>query len=151
MIDEKLDFKFLKVKNGKPFFAIINLEITKNESENEIIDEYTGVGWETQGNIESVPMKGYDTWKKAVRRGLEFVFLHSSQKWKVTIKKVEGRVCTDTNPTIIGYTTILAFCQQTNLELAIDIKNKLEEFTFSSWENENDTKIPDFINLEYEN
>ena len=90
MIDEKLDFKFLKVKNGKPFFAIINLEITKNESENEIIDEYTGVGWETQGNIESVPMKGYDTWKKAVRRGLEFVFLHSSQKWKVTIKKVEG-------------------------------------------------------------
>lgn len=38
MINEKLDFKFLKVKNGKPFFAIINLEIIKNESENKFIN-----------------------------------------------------------------------------------------------------------------
>ena len=151
MIDEKLDFKFLKVKNGKPFYAIINLEIIKNENKNEIIEEYIRVVWAREGNIDSVPMKGFETWKKAIRNGLEFVFLHSNQKWKVTIKKVEGRVFIDTNPTIIGYTTILAFCQQTNLELDDVIKNKLEDFTFKSWENQNDTKTPNFINLDYEN
>ena len=83
MIDEKLDFKFLKVKNGKPFFAIINLEITKNESENEIIDEYTGVGWETQGNIESVPMKGYDTWKKQLEEDQNLFFYTAARNGKL--------------------------------------------------------------------
>ncbi|WP_298141368.1 hypothetical protein [Flavobacterium sp.] len=150
MIDEKLDFRLLKVKNGKPFFAIINLEVSRNDNENEVIEEYHGEGWKGQGSIESVTMNGYEDWKKAVKNGLEFAFSNSHEKWKVKIKKVEGRIFTDTNPTIVGYVTILAFYKQINLELDSDLKNKIENFTFKSWENKNYEKIPNFINLVYE-
>lgn len=144
------DFRLLKVKNGKPFFAIINIEVTESQDGNEVIENYSGEGWKGQGSIESVPIKGYEDWKEAVKKGLEFVFSKSVQKWKVKINKVEGRVMTDTNPTIVGFTTILAFCEQTNLKLDDSLKSQLEEFTFRSWENKNDEKIPNFINLQYD-
>ncbi|HLO72664.1 MAG TPA: hypothetical protein VK164_01895 [Flavobacterium sp.] len=150
MIDEKLDYKLLKVKNGKPFFAVINIEVYKSDNENEIIEEYSGEGWTRQGNIENIQSKGYEDWKKAVRSGLEFAFSISNQKWKVKIKKVEGRIATDTNPTIIGFATILAFCEKTNLKLESEIIDKIENFTFKSWENRNHEKIPNFKNLGYD-
>lgn len=156
MIDDKLDYRLLKFRNGKPFFAIINLEISANENQNEIIEDYIGEGWIRMGDIESIPGKntegkvGYEDWKKAVVKGLEFAFSKTNKKWSVKIKKVEGRIATDTNPTIVGYATILAFCKQTNLELDFDLNSKIENFTFKSWENKNDEKIPNFINLEYE-
>lgn len=150
MINEKLDYRFLKVKNGKPFFAIVNLEVCKSDSRNEIIEEYIGEGWKRQGSIESVPINGYEDWKKAVKNGLEFAFSKTHEKWNVKIKKVEGRIGTDTNPTIIGLATILAFCEQANLNLDSDLKNEIENFTFKSWENKNDEKIPNFIDLDYE-
>jgi hypothetical protein len=150
MINRELDFKLLKVKNGKPFFAIVNLEIEKNEKENEIIEEYHGEGWTNQGNIESIPLRGYDDWKKAVKNGLEFAFSKSTENWKVRVKKVEGRIAFDTNPTIVGFATILAFCKLTKLELDINLMSEIENFTYKSWENKNDIKIPNFKNLEYE-
>ncbi|MFC6095529.1 hypothetical protein ACFPVY_02635 [Flavobacterium qiangtangense] len=150
MSDDKQDFVLLKVKNRKPFFAIINLEVYKSDFENEIIEEYCGEGWLRQGVIESVSMKGYEDWKKAVKNGLEFAFSKSAEKWKVKIKKVEGRIATDTNATIVGFATILAFCEQTNLNLDNDVIERIENFTFKSWENKNDEKIPNFLNLDYE-
>lgn len=150
MIDDKVDYRLLKVKNGKPFFAIINIEVSRNDSKNEIVEEYSGEGWIRQGNIESIPLKGYESWKKAVISGLEFVFSKSNEKWTVKIKKVEGRIGTDTNPTIVGFATILAFCKRTNLELDFDLNSQLENFTYNSWENKNYEKIPNFMNLDYE-
>lgn len=150
MINDNLDYQFFKVKNGKPFFAIVNLEVIRSDADNEIIEDYSGEGWIKQGQIESIPNKGYDSWKKAVVKGLEFAFSLSNEKWKVRIKKVEGRIATDTNPTIVGFVTILAFCHQTNLNLDSDFKSKLEEFTFKSWDNNNYEKIPDFFKLDYE-
>ena len=150
MIDDKLDYRLLKVKNGKPFFAIINIKVNPSDSENEIIEEYTGEGWTKQGNIESAPLKGYDSWKKAVINGLEFAFSKSNKKWIVKIKKLEGRIGIDTNPTVVGYTAILAFCKQTNLELDFDTSKQIENFAFKSWDNKNHEKIPNFLNLQYE-
>ena len=150
MIDNKLDFRFLKIKNGKPFFAIVNLEISRSENGNEVIEEYLGEGWKSQGIIESIPTIGYEDWKRAVRKGLEFVFSLTNEKWKVKIKKVEGRILTDTNPTVVGFATILAFCEQANLELDSNLKSKIEDFTFRSWEKNNAERIPNFIDLEYE-
>jgi len=150
MIDDKLDYRLLKVKDGKPFFAIINIEVTLSDSKNEIIEEYIGEGWTRQGNIESIPAKGYESWKKAVIKGLEFVFSKTNQKWTVKVKKVEGRIAIDTNPTIVGYATILAFCKQTDFELDYELNNQIEKFAFNSWQNKNYEKIPNFINLEYE-
>lgn len=150
MIDNNLDYKLLKVKKGKPFFAIVNLEVCKSDSRNEIIEEYCGEGWTKQGVIENVSNIGYEDWKKAVKKGLEFAFSKSHEKWNVKIKKVEGRIGTDTNPTIVGLATILAFCEQANLNLDLDLKNEIENFTFKSWKNKNDEKIPNFIDLVYE-
>lgn len=156
MINDQLDYRLLKTKNGKPFFAIINLEISPNDNQNQIIEEYAGQGWVRLGDIESVPAKDikgtvvYDDWRKAVLKGLEFAFYKTTKKWTVKVKKAEGRIATDTNPTIIGYATILAFCKQTNLELDFDSNNQIEDFTFKSWENDNDKKIPNFITLKYE-
>jgi len=150
MVNDELDYRLLKIKNGKPFFSIINLEVSLNDSKNEIIEEYIGEGWIKQGNLESVPSNGYESWKKAVVNALEFVFSKTNQKWTVKIKKVEGRIGTDTNPTIVGFATILAFCKQTNLELDSELNSQIEQFAFNSWENKNDEKIPNFMNLDYE-
>ncbi|WP_202700829.1 hypothetical protein [Flavobacterium sp. UGB4466] len=157
MIDEKLDYRWQKIKNGKPFLAIMNLEISKNDNQNEIIEEYDGKGWVGMGNFVSIPAKDepgkahFRNWRKAVIKGLEFVFSKTDTKWTVKIKKVEGLIATDTNPTIVGYAAILAFCRQTNLELDFDTSRKIEDFTFKSWEVKNsDIKIPNFTDLKYE-
>ena len=74
----------------------------------------------------------------------------NNENWKVKIKDVIGRIATDTNPTIIGYVAILAFCEQTKLELNPDLKKEIDNFVFKSWENGNDDKIPNFTKLNYE-
>ncbi|MBE8726956.1 hypothetical protein [Flavobacterium hungaricum] len=156
MINETLDFRWQKIKNGKPHFALINLEISPNDNQNEIIEEYSGEGWIGMGYFASIPAKdvpgtaGFADWKKAVLKGLQFVFSKTETHWSVRIKKVEGLIATDTNPTILGYATILAFCKQTNIELDPDLMKAIEDFTFRSWEGKNYEKIPNFMNLQYE-
>ena len=84
------------------------------------------------GSFASIPAKedagkaGFSSWRKAVLNALEFVLSKTETKWTIKIKKVEGLLITDTNPTIVGYTTILAFCKQTNLELDSDLIQQLE-------------------------
>lgn len=156
MINETLDFQWRKIKNGKSFLAVINLEISPNENQNEIIEEYTGKGWVGMGYFAAIPAKdeagkaGFSDWKEAVLKGLKFAFSKTQTKWTVTIKKVEGLLVTDTNPTIVGYAAILAFCKQTDLELDADVIQQLENFTFKSWEGKNYEKIPNFTDLQYE-
>lgn len=156
MIDETLDYQLRKVKNGKTFLAIVNLEISKNDNQNEIIEEYTGEGWIGIGHFASIPAKDesgnarFSDWRKAVLRGLELVFFKIDTKWTVKVKKVEGLLITDTNPTIIGYATILAFCKQTNIELESDLVQKIEDFVYNSWEDKNHEKIPNFTTLQYD-
>ncbi|MNU11925.1 hypothetical protein D3C72_2601630 [compost metagenome] len=53
----------------------------------------------------------------------------------------------DTNPTIVGYTGILAFIEQTNVVISNEIIQDIEEFVYSSWYNGNEKKIPDFNEL----
>lgn len=156
MINETLDFQWRKIKNGKPFFAIVNLEISPNENQNEIIEEYNGEGWIGMGYFASIPAKdeagkaGFSGWREAVLNALEFILSKTKTKWTIKVKKVEGLLITDTNPTIVGYATILAFCKQTNLELDSDLIQQIEDFTFRSWEGKNFEKIPNFMNLQYE-
>ncbi|MEN2413738.1 hypothetical protein [Flavobacterium mesophilum] len=156
MIDETLDYRFLKIKNGKPFFAIVNLEVSPNENENEIIEEYIGEGWIGMGHFASIPAKDeagkarFSDWRKAVLKGLELIFSKIETKWTVKVKKVEGLLITDTNPTIVGYAAILAFCEQINLKLDTELKKKIENFVFNSWKDKNYEKVPNFITLEYD-
>lgn len=156
MIDETLDYQWRKIKNGKPFLGVVNLEISPNDNQNEIIEEYNGDGWIGMGYLASIPAEtepgkaGFTDWKKAVQKGLEFAFSKTETKWTVKIKKAAGLISTDTNPTILGYTVILAFCKQANIELDVALLQKIEDFTFKSWEAKNYEKIPNFIDLKYE-
>lgn len=156
MVNKALDYQWRKIKNGKPFLAVVNLEVSPNENQNEIIEEYTGKGWVGMGYFASIPAKdeagkaGFSDWRKAVLKALKFVLSKTETKWTIKIKKVEGLLITDTNPTIVGYTVILAFCKETNLELNSDLMEQLENFTFRSWEGKNYEKIPSFTNLQYE-
>ncbi|KFF05589.1 hypothetical protein [Flavobacterium reichenbachii] len=100
------DFRWMKVKNGRLHFAVVNLSIEKNEIGNEIIENYSGDGF--SNNSIEIGTDGLEDWKLGLRKGLEFVLLNSSSFWTVTINGLEGKPFMDTNPTIVGYTGILA-------------------------------------------
>jgi len=141
------EYQFLKVKNGKYYFAFINLEIEISDFKNEIIENFSGVGY--SNHSIDVGENGADNWKLGLRRGLEFALSLSDNFYKITVNKLEGKI-TDTNPTIIGFTGILAFCKQSNNNLSEQLLMQLESFVYSSWDDKNFEKIPNFKNLNFD-
>ena len=125
------EYQFLKVKNGKYYFAFINLEIEISDFKNEIIENFSGNGY--SNHSIDVGENGADNWKLGLRRGLEFALSLSDNFYKITVNKLEGKI-TDTNPTIIGFTGILAFCKQSNNNLREQLLMQLESFVYSSWD-----------------
>ena len=142
----KNEYQFLKVKNGKFYFAFIYLEIEISDFRNEIIENFSGVGY--SNHSIDVGENGADNWKLGLRQGLEFALSLSDNFYKITVNKLEGKI-TDTNPTIIGFTGILAFCKQSNNNLSEELLMKLESFVYSSWDEKNFEKIPNFKNLNF--
>jgi hypothetical protein len=147
MILDPKSYKWTKVKNGIGYFAMVNIDVFPNlEGTNEIKERYRGTGFTSQGHIEEVPEKGYDSWKAGARSGLEYAFALIDSNWTVQINKIEG-LSTDTNPTIIGYTILRAFLDRINHELASTQIEKLEEFVLRSWSKPYESLIPDFFIL----
>jgi hypothetical protein len=142
MRNSEQDYRWMKYKSGKSYFAIVNLDIIKNETGNEIIENYSGNGY--SNHSIDVGKEGMETWKKGLIKGLEFALLHSSDFWTITINKVEGKPVTDSNPAIIGYVGILSFSEQTRVEISAEIIDNLEDFVFHSWNGNNAEKIPNF-------
>ncbi|MDX6188151.1 hypothetical protein SGQ83_02225 [Flavobacterium sp. Fl-318] len=135
-------FRWMKYKNGKSYFAIVNLDIKKNGIKNEIVENYSGTGFSNQGI--DVGAEGMGTWKKGLRNGLEFIVSKSSCFWTITINGLYGKPVTDTNPAIIGYTGILAFLEEAKVVIdEVDLE-ELERFVYHSWDNGNAEKIPNF-------
>jgi len=141
------EYQFLKVKNGKFYFAFINMEIEISDFKNEIIENFSGDGY--SNHSIDVGENGADNWKLGLRRGLEFALSLSDKFYKISVNKLEGKV-TDTNPTIIGFTGILAFCKQSNNNLSEELLMQLESFVYSSWDEKNFEKIPNFKNLNFD-
>lgn len=144
----KSEFVFSKMKNGKPHFAIVNIE-AEQSNENQVIENYSGRGFKSQGDIEEIQREGYDDWKEAVKRAIAFVLKRTEQNWKITINNVAGRIFTDTNPTIISYTTILALTKKMGIILDDPTRTKLDEMVFDSW-NHGDLTLPDLENFSFE-
>ncbi|KFF17555.1 hypothetical protein [Flavobacterium hydatis] len=136
------DYRWLKYKNGKSYFAIVNLDIEKSEIKNEIIENYSGMGY--SNHSIDVGSEGMESWKKGLIAGLEFALSFSSDFWKIVINKVEGKPMTDTNPTIIGYTGILAFLEATEIVIDKQLLQQLEEFVYDSWKENSDERKPNF-------
>lgn len=147
MKNQGLDYRWVKYKNGRPYFAIVNLSIEKDEIKNQIIENYSGIGY-SDHSID-VRSEGMETWKKGLIAGLEFALSCSSDFWKIIINKVEGKPMTDTNPSIIGYTGILAFLEATEIIIDEQVLRQLEDFVYDSWEVNNAEKIPNFYNRIY--
>lgn len=150
MTDNETFYRWTKFKNGVGSVAIVTLDVSKNNSDqNEIIEHYTGQGFTSQGYIEDIPANGYDSWKIAARHGLEYAFSLIDTFWTVNLKKVEGRAFTDTNPTIVAYTVLRAFFDKIGFQLDPNQIEVLEEFVLSSWTKPYKELIPNFFNLTF--
>jgi hypothetical protein len=147
MKNQGLDYRWVKYKNGRPYFAIVNLSIEKDEIKNQIIENYSGIGY--SNHSIDVGSEGMETWKKGLIAGLEFALSCSFEFWKITINAVVGKPITDTNPTIIGYTGILGFLEATEIIIDEQVLRQLEDFVYDSWEVNNVEKTPNFYNRIY--
>ena len=143
-------YRWTKIKNGIGSVAIVTLDVEPNSfGINQILEHYSGEGFTSQGYIEDVPENGYDSWKIAAKHGLEYAFSFINTHWRVHIIKIEGRIATDTNPTIVGYTVLRAFFDKINFQLTDKQIEVLEDFVLSSWTKPYKELIPNFFNLTF--
>ena len=150
MTNDTTFYRCTKFKNGIGSVALVTLDVEQNSFEqNQILEHYSGQGFTSQGDIEDVPENGYDSWKIAARHGLEYAFSFIDTYWTVRINKIEGRIATDTNPTIVGYTVLRAFFDKINFQLIDKQIEILEEFVLSSWARPYKELIPNFFNMTF--
>ncbi|MBL7708763.1 MAG: hypothetical protein JNJ86_06800 [Chitinophagaceae bacterium] len=150
MTNNETFYRWKKFKNGVGSVAMVTLDVTKNNSDqNKIVEHYSGRGFTSQGNIEDIPANGYDSWKISARHGLEYAFSLIDTFWTVDLNKIEGRAFTDTNPTIVAYTVMRAFFDKIGFQLDPNQIEILEKFVLSSWTNPYKELIPNFFNLTF--
>jgi hypothetical protein len=146
MTNETTFYRWTKFKNGFSSVALVTLGVEQNSSDtNQILEHYSGQGLTSQGIIEEVPEIGYDSWKVAARHGLQYAFSLIDTHWTVHINKIQGRIATDTNPTIVGYTVLRAFFDKIKYQLSDKQIETLEDFVLSSWTKPYKELIPDFL------
>lgn len=137
-----------KVKNRLHHFGKVSLKIELTETNMLEIEENfsdKNIPNFSQGQIISIPKKGFEIWKEGIRKGIEYAYLKINKKngLKVIIEKAEGLV-TDTNPTILGFSACRAILEKLpNSESQYELE-QLEKLVFSSWDYEYDA-IPNFI------
>lgn len=145
----KSKYRLGVMKNGKPFCGEVILEIESSLDivEHQIIEQYQGEGFLSQGGIEKIPEEGYDSWKQGVKRGIIYGIkkIIDARKLKVTILECSG-LTTDTNPIILAFVASRAILKELeNKELESEL-NRLEELVFSSWNFKFDSQL-DFDNF----
>ncbi len=136
-----------KVKNGLLHFGKVSLRIELTETNMlEIEEEYSDKKNSSfsQGQIISVPQKGFELWKEGACVGIEHAYLKVNRKsgLKVIIDNIEGLI-TDTNPTIIGFLAYKAIINKLPNSESQHEHEQLEKLVFSSWDYEYDA-IPNF-------
>ena len=125
--------KFNKVKNGISYFAEVYLDINLKTVSKTIEIRCDGQGFSAQGHMETATSFGYDDWKQGAVLGIEYACQKANCiNYHITITKIIG-LSTDTNPTIVGVTAILAVWQAINFVVAKETIRKLEEYVFTSW------------------
>lgn len=142
-------YKLGTVKNGKPFFGevILEIELLPHSDKHDVVEKYNAKGFQGQGYLESIPQNGYDSWKKGVRIGVEYALrmIDDNRSFRVTILESNG-LTTDTNPIILAYVSSRAILKELkNKESKADLA-KIEEIVFNSWNYEYGNQI-DFDKL----
>ena len=135
--------KFNKVKNSIGYFAEVHLDINLKVVGKLIEIQCDGQGFSAQDYMEEVTSLGYNNWKQGAVLGIEYACQKANcLNYHITIKKIIG-LSTDTNPTIVGITAILAVWQAINFVVTSETITKIEEYVFTSW-NMADNALPYF-------
>lgn len=93
--------------------------------------------------MEEVTSLDYNDWKQGAVLGIEYACQKANcLNYHITIKKIID-LSTDTNPTIVGITAILAVWQAINFVVTSETITKIEEYVFASW-NMADNALPYF-------
>lgn len=145
-------YKLRIVKNGKSFYGevILEIESISGLKEHQIIENYQGKGFQSQGYVETIPKEGYDSWKQGIKNGIIYglKLIIDDRKFNVTILEANG-LTTDTNPIILAFVAARALLDKIeNKESKTEVE-KLEELVYSSWNHGFDSQI-DFENLTIE-
>jgi hypothetical protein len=140
-------YKVAKYKDGLPHYGEVILNIELTETNNlELIENYQGDGWISQGYEVIVPHKGYDQWKMGIQNGINYAYkkLKNNNGLKVTVVQASGLI-TDTNPTILGFSASRAILNKLENSENEEKFRELEHLMFSSWNYDFDS-VPDFDN-----
>lgn len=131
----EVNYKIAKQHKGKPFLGEIELDLIINETVGlEIVENYQGNGFESQGQIIEVSSKGFIPWKHGIKSGIIYAYdkLCNIRGLIVKIKKTYG-LATDTNPTILGYISSRAILDNLANFESDEQKMKIEKILFDSW------------------
>lgn len=125
-------YKWHKMKNGRYLLAGITLqaELSDAAGEHRIVEDYAGNGFTRQGYFESVPAKGYDSWKAAVREGLYYGLSKMEGYRTVTVEYLEG-LTSDTTPAAIAYVATRALWDKAGFVPDPAEIQRLEDAVFS--------------------
>lgn len=136
----KVEYRFRRIKGGLPFIGVVELHLEElpHAQQHQIIEEYQGAGFTSQGYIESIPAQGYKDWKAGIKKGILYALskITSPNYYQITIIAAQG-LTTDTNPTILAYTASRAILDHLEHQELDEEKAALEEVVFGSWKNEN--------------
>lgn len=137
-------YKLRNVHNGKPFFGaiVLTIEVLEEATQHQLIEAYKGEGFLGQGHIETIPAKGYKSWKIGIRRGINYALgkLLDKRSFKVTVVYCRG-MTTDTNPVILAFVASRAVLDKLEHEESQQELAALEQVVFSSWEHSLDSQL----------
>jgi hypothetical protein len=94
--------RFARQVGGRGCFGIVEVEIDPNSPITSILVQTHGDGFQSQGQIEGVPERGYEEWKQGAVLGVAFALWTTGYPdCAVVITRIEG-MTSDTNSTIVA-------------------------------------------------
>lgn len=141
-MSQELQFSFRKVKGCLGHFGEVVLIIDHLQpGEASIVEAYNGNGYAPQGYALTIPEKGFDDWKSAIRSGIEYAFKRlDDQRIRVTVKEATG-LLTDTNSAILAYAASRALLGTLSNSETETEKIRFEELVLSSYNYEDNAQL----------
>lgn len=120
--------KFRGVAGGR----CANVEIQVHEDSGATIEfACSGAGFERQGDIEEVPVKGYDDWRVGAAAGVKYAFdLLGIRPRRVVVTKIEG-MATDASPATVGAAAVNAVIDALTVATPESLDSKLIDIVFA--------------------
>lgn len=136
--------KYFKTLNGVTRYGEIHIEISSSVNSSIIVDACT---WKTfkKGYSDFRELEILKVWRKSAKSAAESFLKNRTEREhiEIVIRDIVG-IYVDTNPCIIGVTTIIGIMNYLGIEISDIRMRKLEQFII---ENDSLEKIPAFESL----